>query len=190
MRSDTAGAAHTEPLHPDPGLTGMLRSANRWGLAVLVAALPAGVWAANASVTFVDPEKFTDIARYGDQREAARNRGEIEGFLKQLAARNLPAEQALQIEVLDVNRAGMVEPWRFRAYDVRVMRSVTWPSMKLRYRLIKGDQVLASGEETISDMNYLERTNPYPTEDPLRYEKRMLSEWFQNRLVEPKAAAR
>jgi hypothetical protein len=167
----------------------MLRSANRWVLAAL-AALPVSAWAASASVTFVNPEKFTDIARYADEPEAAHTRTEIERFIKQLAARRLPAEQALQVEVLDVNRAGMLEPWRFRAYDVRVMRSATWPSMKLRYRLVLGDQVLASGEETISDMNYLQRPDPYPTEDPLRYEKRMLSEWFQNRLVEHKAAAR
>src|ERR1700756_3847231 len=125
----------------------MLRSSNRWVLAAL-AALPVAAWAASASVTFVNPEKFTDIARYADEPEAARTRTEIEGFIKQLAARRLPAQQALQVEVLDVNRAGMVEPWRFRAYDVRVMRSVTWPSMKLRYRLVLGDQVLASGEET------------------------------------------
>jgi hypothetical protein len=168
----------------------MTRISNRWPLALLVplawAVFPAAAAAATSNVTFVDPEKFTDIARYGDQREAARTRGEIERFIKELAARRLPSEQALQIDVLDVHRAGMIEPWRFRSYDVRVMRSATWPSMKLRYRLTLGDQVLASGEEAISDMSYLDRPNPYSTDDPLRYEKLMLSAWFQNRLVDRK----
>lgn len=181
--------AHTEPLCPGQGLTGMWRIANRWLLA-LVAAAPAAAWAASSSVTFVNPEKFTDIARYGDQREALRTRTEIEHFIQQLAARKLPADQALQIDVLDVNRAGMIEPWRLRPYDVRVMRAVTWPSMKLRYRLMQGEQVLASGEESISDMSYLDGPNAYPTDDPLRYEKRMLAEWFQNRLVDRRPALR
>jgi hypothetical protein len=159
-------------------------------LAVLVAALPMAGWAASASVTFVEPEKFTDIARYGDQREAARTRSEIQRFIEQLAARKLPADEALQIDVLDVNRAGLIEPWHHRPYDVRVMRAATWPSMKLRYRLVQGEQVLASGEESISDMNYLDHPNGYSTEDPLRYEKRMLAEWFQDRLVERRPALR
>jgi hypothetical protein len=168
----------------------MSRIAHGSLIALMMAVLPAGALAASANVTFVNPEKFTDIGRYGDEREAARNRTEISHFLEQLAARRLPPEQALQIEVLDVNLAGLVEPWRFHAYDVRVMRSATWPSMRLRYRLMLGDQVLASGEETISDMNYLQHVNAYPTDDHLRYEKWMLDEWLQNRLVDRRPGPR
>jgi hypothetical protein len=149
-----------------------------------LAALPGVASAATANVAFVDPDKFADIGRYGDQREAARTQTDIERFIKDLAARRLPSQATLQIDVLDVNRAGLVEPWHHRPYDVRVMRSATWPSMKLRYRLTLGDQVLASGEESISDMSYLDHPNPYSTDDPLRYEKSMLSDWFQKRLVD------
>ena len=93
--------------------------------------------------------------------------------------------------MLDVDLAGLVEPWHYRLpYDVRVLRSVTWPSVKLRYRLVQGEQVLASGDETISDMNYLEHPNAYSTTDPLRYEKWMLDEWFEDRLVDRRPAPR
>jgi len=70
------------------------------------------------------------------------------------------------------------------------MRTVTWPSIKLRYVLKQGEQVLAGGEETVSDMAYLDHINSYPSSDPLRYDKRMLDRWFQQRLIERTAASR
>ena len=150
--------------------------------------LSASALAGTARVTFVSPEKFTDIGRYGDQREAAENRSEVAQHIEQLAARKLPPGQIIEVDVLDVSLAGRLEPWHFRLWDVRFMRSVTWPSMKLRYRLNEGDQILASGEETVADMDYLQRINAYPTSDPRRYEKRMLDEWFERRLVDREPA--
>jgi len=41
-------------------------------------------------VVFVNPEKYTDIGRYADPREAAANQAEIARHIEQLAARNLP----------------------------------------------------------------------------------------------------
>jgi hypothetical protein len=69
------------------------------------------------------------------------------------------------------------------------MREVTWPSIKLRYQLKLGDEVLAAGEETVADMDYLRRINAYQSSDPRRYEKRMLDDWFQQRLVARKPTA-
>ena len=43
-------------------------------------------------------------------------------------------------------------------------------------------------EETVADMDYLQRINAYPTSDPRRYEKRMLDEWFERRLVDREPA--
>jgi hypothetical protein len=182
--------ASGEPLGTGPGLTGMWRILDRWVLAVLMAGLSAGALAGSAQVSFVNPGKFSDIGPYGDEREAAQNRSEIARHIEQLAARKLPADQLLEVEVLDVDLAGRFEPWHFWARDVRVMRTVTWPSIKLRYVLKQGEQVLASGEETVADMAYLDHINTYPSSDPLRYDKRMLDRWFQQRLTERKAASR
>jgi hypothetical protein len=153
-----------------------------------MAGLSASALAGTAQVTFVSPEKFTDIGRYTDSREAAENRAQIARHIEQLAERELPAEQTLEVEVLDVQLAGRFEYRYLWPREVRVMRPVTWPSIKLRYRLKLGEQVLASGEETVSDLDYLQRINLYPTSDPRRYEKRMLDEWFRQRLVERKPA--
>lgn len=168
----------------------MWRILDRWLLALLMAGLSAGALAGSAHVSFLNPEKFTDIGPYGDEREAAQNRSEIARHIERLAARKLPADQVLEVAVLDVDLAGNFEPWHFWPRDVRVMRTVTWPSIKLRYVLKQGEQVLASGEETVSDMAYLDHINSYSSSDPLRYDKRMLDRWFQQRLIERTAASR
>jgi hypothetical protein len=168
----------------------MWRILDRWLLALLMAGLSAGALAGSAHVSFLNPEKFTDIGPYGDEREAAQNRSEIARHIERLAARKLPADQVLELAVVDVDLAGNFEPWHFWARDVRVMRTVTWPSIKLRYVLKQGEQVLAGGEETVSDMAYLDHINSYPSSDPLRYDKRMLDRWFQQRLIERTAASR
>ena len=62
------------------------------------------------------------------------------------------------------------------------MREVTWPRIKLRYALTRGDQLLASGEEQLIDQNYLMMTNRYFVGDRLRYEKAMLDAWFERRI--------
>jgi len=64
------------------------------------------------------------------------------------------------------------------------MRAAAWPSIKLQYSLMRNGEVLASGEETVSDMDYLRRINTYPASDPLRYDKWMLDDWFAHRIVE------
>src|SRR5258708_24398913 len=147
-----------------------------------------GARAASANVVFLNPEKSTDIGRYADPRDAAANRAQIARHIEQLAARNLPPNQVLKMEVLDVSLAGRLEPWRARLYDTRIMRQVTWPSIKLRYQVQQDGQVVASGEETVADMNYLERPNRYPDSVPLSFEKRMLDDWFRQRLGEHRPA--
>jgi len=162
----------------------MSRFAFRLAIAALAASLSAAAAAGSAEVSFSDPRKFTDIGPYGDQRQATANCDEIAAHLKKLAETRLPADETLQIEVLDVDLAGRLQPWRHHEFDVRVMHPVTWPSIRLKYRLTRNGEALASGQEVVSDMDYLERINGYPSSDSLRYEKRMLDDWFTHRIVE------
>jgi hypothetical protein len=41
--------------------------------------------------------------------------------------------------------------------------------------------VVGSGEERLSDMNFLATPNRYSPDDRLRYEKAMLDHWFESR---------
>jgi hypothetical protein len=169
----------------------------------LLFSMSGGALAATAHVTFVNPESIADLAAYGDEREAAATEAALSSCLERLAATKLPADQTLEIEILDLRLAGQRQSWWNAMQtpplqisragrlpfgdDVRVTQLASWPSVKLRYRLKQGDQVLASGEDAVSDLKYLDRAGFYSSDDPLRFEKQMLRDWFQRRLVQPRS---
>ncbi|MGN6831357.1 DUF3016 domain-containing protein [Paucibacter sp. M5-1] len=131
---------------------------------------------AAVEVKFVEPEKFQDASESIIDRE--RTLEMLETHLRSLAEKNLPASQKLLIEVLDLNLAGQLEPRGATMDRIRVLRSVTWPSIELRYVLSDDQATLREGKVSLSDMNYMWGLNRYTSGEPLRYEKRMLDEWF------------
>ncbi|GAB3761356.1 hypothetical protein GCM10028796_11460 [Ramlibacter monticola] len=141
--------------------------------------------AADVSVVFVQPEKYTDSAysrSFASPRDRAEVERDIEQHLQRLGARFLPEGDSLRVEVLDVDLAGHFEPLRFHSgSEVRIVRDITWPRIQLRYTLTRGDQMVGSGEERLSDMNFLSTPNRYSPDDRLRYEKAMLDNWFESR---------
>ena len=156
-----------------------------FGGGLLAIAVPA--LAANVSVAFVQPENYTDAGyarSLASERDRAEVQREVEQHLQRLAERGLTASEALKIEVLDIDLAGQFEPFRFRnGTDVRIVRDVAWPRIKLRYTLTRDDQVVAGAEEQLADMNFLTSTNRYSSGDRLRYEKAMLDDWFERRIA-------
>lgn len=145
--------------------------------------------AANVSVTFVQPEKFTDAGfsrGRATERDLAELQQEMQQHFQRLADRKLAAGDTLTIEVLDIDLAGDFEPHRLaRMSDVRVVRDVTIPRMTLRYTLKQGDRVVTGSEEQLSDMAFLWTHNRYSGGDRLRYEKPMLDAWFEKRFAKP-----
>ncbi|MBJ7312717.1 DUF3016 domain-containing protein [Rugamonas sp. CCM 8940] len=143
---------------------------------LLLWALLAGAGArAEVNVSYVQPEQFSDVPFSPLDRERV---------LKQLSehfaklGKQLPAGQTLKLEVLDVDLAGRMYPRR-GGDEIRVMNGgADWPRLHLRYTLEANGQVLRSGDEQLSNMMYQDRINRYGNDDPLRYEKQMLDEWF------------
>jgi hypothetical protein len=149
----------------------------------LIAALAsaAAASAGTVEVKFIEPDKFTDARDGMLRREDVLKT--LEERLKQLGEKKLPASQTLQIEVLDVDLAGDAFP-RVALRDTRVLRGrADWPRVHLRYTLREGDKVLKSGEDRIADMNYLMGSLRASQDSPLPYEKRMLDNWFDERIV-------
>ena len=148
--------------------------------AVLALASSAAL-AGSATVTFTHPENFRDMPydRY-DRDDVLK---ELAGHFIKLAAK-LPAGQDLKVEVTDVDLAGQIEPNLRYPRDWRLLRGgADFPTMKLRFTLTENGKVLASGEEYINDMAYLQRMNRYFSNDPLRYEKQMVDDWFKDRIA-------
>jgi len=143
-------------------------------------ALTAGAASAGATVTYVQPERFSDIPFSSADRE--RVLVDMTGHFNKLAAK-LPAGQELKVEVLDIDLAGHVWPTHM-AQDLRILNGrADWPRMQLRYTITERGQVVRSGEEHLSDMSYLHQANRIDRHDGLRYEKKMLDDWFKERIA-------
>jgi hypothetical protein len=98
----------------------------------------------------------------------------------------LPAGERADVEILDIKRAGEFEWIGTQNDDVRILRDLYPPRMRVQFRRTDaGGQVIAEGERTISDLDYLMGSQPVPTTDPLRYEKRMIDRWVQREFGSP-----
>ena len=140
--------------------------------------------AAASDISFADPAKFADI---GAPDEAAANVKELKKHLESLAQAKLPADANLHLEVMNVDLAGD-RRLRGRGQWVRVMNGrADWPIITVRYKLEQPGHPALEGNEAIADPLYISRGRSI-SDDPLRYEKRMLGEWVQDRLVERKPA--
>ena len=156
-----------------------------------LAALASGFWCATAgaavTVVFSAPESFQDASlqvgyRVNADEPALR---EIDKHLRKLGERFLPPAASLQVEILDVDLAGRFEPWRPNLHGVRIMNSLTWPAIRLRYTLLRDGRVEASSEERIIDQMYLARQRTWFASERLGYEKQMLDDWFRARFGTP-----
>ena len=144
------------------------------GLVVAAAATQA---AGTVTVSYVQPEKFSDAGN--SRRDAETNLKDMTGHFEALAAKHLADGQKLSIEILDVDLAGEVRPMRRSGQDLRVLKGkADWPHIKLRYTLEAAGQAARSAEVNVADMGYLQRIPKGQTGDALYYEKRMLDEWF------------
>jgi len=148
-----------------------------------LAAIPAQ---AGVGVTFVDAKKFTDAnphSYYKGGKDQDRALGALRTHIEEQAGKYLRPGQDLQIEVLGVDLAGRIDWWSGWYQDVRVLRDIDSPAIKVRYTLTENGRTLASGEERIIDMGYLRRINVWHgSERSLRYEKAMLSQWLRDRI--------
>ena len=147
--------------------------------AVLLGAASAA--SAAASVSYAQPDRFSDVPFTPWEREQILK--DLTGHFNKLAAR-LPAGQELSVEVLDVDLAGQTWPTRWSGRDMRIMTGrADWPSIKLRYAITEGGQVVRSGEDELRNMSYMQGVNRYYGSDALRYEKQMLDQWFRERIA-------
>ena len=165
----------------------MKRIRNLLSVCALVAAGVAS--AATVSVTFVEPEKFTDAGHSrgrATERDLAELQRDMQQHLQRLADGKLAASDTLRVDVLDIDLAGDFETNRLTRFsDVRVVRDIASPRITLRYTLKQGDRVATGAEEQLSDMNFLWSHNRYSSGDRLRYEKPMLDKWFETHFAKP-----
>jgi hypothetical protein len=147
------------------------------GASLALAAISAG---AAVTVTFTKPDGYADMPFTARDKEHVMK--DLKTHFDKLGAQ-LPQDQDLKIEILDIDLAGRIEPRIRNGEDIRVLRGAAdWPMIQLRYSIESGGKVVRSGEARVSDMSYLNHLNRYSSGEPLRYEKSMLDDWF-NKLI-------
>jgi hypothetical protein len=136
---------------------------------------------AGVTVNYVEPDKFADMPFEPWERDDV-----LKSFTEhfQQLGRELPPDQNLTIEVLDIDLAGRIYPGTRSGRDIRVVKGgADWPRMRLRYSLEDHGRVVASGEAVLSDMMYMQRLNRYSDGDRIHYEKQMIDEWFDKTIT-------
>ena len=141
-----------------------------------VLALEAGSAGAAVTVTFSKSEGYMDMPFSASDKDRVLK--DLQSHFDKLGAK-LPAGQDLTVEVLDIDLAGRIEPHLRFGNDVRILKGrADWPVIQLRYRIESQGKVLRSGDARVDDKAYLDRFNRYSANESLRYEKRMLDDWF------------
>lgn len=140
---------------------------------------------AAVAVTFTKADQYVDLPFMLSDREDVLKT--LKQHFEKLGAK-LPAGQDLNVEVLDVDLAGRLEPFKMGAgSELRVLRGgADWPMIELRYRIETAGKTLKAGEARVTDLNYLRHLNRYSTSESLRYEKAMLDDWFTKDILPPK----
>lgn len=146
------------------------------------ATLWAGATAATVTVTFDKPEQFADMPITHHERDATLK--SLREHFEKLGGK-LPAGQDLKVDVLDVDLAGRLKPSTRGPMDLRVLTGgADWPMIRLRYAVEANGKVVKSGEDRVTDMNYMNHINHYFDGEPLRYEKHMLDVWFSKAILD------
>lgn len=151
-------------------------------LALLLCALPAA-HAGTVTVEFLHPETYTDVHVDGDVNVQVLQ--PLTQIFKRLGQR-LPADQTLAIQVSDIDLAGDWRPPPRLGLEVRVMTPASWPRIDLHYQLKDASgRDLQAGDAEIKDMGYQDSVATLFDSTPLRYEQKMLRDWFTQTFVHP-----
>lgn len=143
------------------------------GATLAMGAINAG---AVVTVTFTKPEGYRDMPYALRDKEQVMK--DLQKHFDKLGAK-LPQGQDLNVEVLDIDLAGRIEPQLRLGQDIRILKGgADWPTIQLRYSIESQGKVLRNGEARVADMSYINHLNRYAASEPLRYEKRMLDDWF------------
>ncbi len=158
--------------------------------ALLINAVPGR--AGTVNVSFIHPENFTDASLQGGYGTRAEQGtlDEIGRFFESLGPRYLKSQQVLTVDVLNVDLAGKIEWWRRDFSDTRILRDIYPPRFTLNYRLSEDGRTIVESKETVVDPNYLANPGIYfSPNDPLRFEKAMLEDWFRRRFGDQRSVA-
>jgi hypothetical protein len=138
----------------------------------------------SVSVTYVNPEQFTENRMYGRQDRFNRidYLAQLKAYLIKQGQAVLKPGQSLHVDITDIQLAGAYEPWHGSQWSyVRVMRDVYPPRIDLDFKLTDQDgNVLREGKRVLRDLDYLHSNLSLAAAEgaPLYYDKALLHRWL------------
>lgn len=141
--------------------------------------------AGTVNVSFIEADRYWDAGNLSS--DEGPNLQTLARHLQRLGRDRLPADQVLNVEVLQVALAGTRSRAGsgFRTLD----GGADWPRILLRYTLQVPGQPAINGQEWVVDLDYLRGLTGARGSDSLFYEKRMLAAWFRARFIDREPAA-
>ncbi|WP_026376313.1 DUF3016 domain-containing protein [Aestuariibacter salexigens] len=137
-------------------------------------------------INWENPKEYSDVRPSNESRSRFRDRtlASLEKYIGELS-NDLPDGFQLKMNVTDIDLAGQVWPASFVGLgnggtDVRMIKRIDIPRMDFSYELVDANgKVVKSEQVDLKDMSFQDRFNPLFDDDPYRYEKNMLREWFK-----------
>ena len=140
---------------------------------------------ANIQVVWQAPATYKDVKAANSHNARFRERtfSQIEQHLKTLAA-DLPNNLTLSFVFTNVDLAGDVQYLFSTGQEIRIVKSQYWPKMRFSVTVFDDGKPIAKQDVELTDMMFMDRSMPrFKRNDSLRYEKRMLSQWFAEDLT-------
>lgn len=141
---------------------------------------------ARVSVSWQSPEDYRDI-RPAQELKSAYHRRTFANFERIFTnlAEQLPDGFRWEVTVTDVDLAGEVRPTQGMGGGmIRIIRPIFFPQISLTYKVFSADNaVVLEDQAQIKDMNFNQRIRNVRMNEPLFYEKQMLSLWFKRKVL-------
>ncbi len=136
------------------------------------------------TVTYADPENFSEVRQFGQQNRFNRvNYLEpLKTHLIKQATRMLPPGDRLDVTITDIKLAGGYEPWHGpNMTHVRFMKDIYPPRIDLTFTLIGSNgEMLQEGSRKLRNLGYLQSgVGRLGDSDPLRYDKALIDSWLR-----------
>ncbi len=134
--------------------------------------------AATSVIEWESADDYRDVRTANGSRQSFKAKvfKELEAHFSVLA-KGLPATNTLKINVTNVDLAGNIEFIDMR--QIRVVKEIFMPQMSFSYQLLdESGKLLKQDSVDVKDTNFMRRGNLRNDHDALKYEKNMLTRWF------------
>jgi hypothetical protein len=142
---------------------------------------------AKLELEFQQPDTFTDIRPANSTRAKFQQHVQhnFNVFFQEMAS-ELPAGYSWKITITDIDLAGEVDYFVGGAGNpLRIVKDIYSPAIKFTHVLLDYDgEEIVSANEKLRDMGFMQSIRSANDNDPFRYEKQMLTDWFQKE-IEP-----